>query len=247
MRPRLLAACVVLPFLTSCVETVLVPTGTVVREGSRQVAFAEAAGVKLWAEFQWSGDPVNLPDFVTPVLVTMENTSGRPVRLAYPDFTLLGVSGTRYAALPPYSVGAGVSERARPEQPIVFVDYHPATPVRPGPPPPPPAKLRIHHHRFHVAPPYAHFYLGLPLWAGLWALNANYYAHWHAAWPVRLPTPDMLERALPEGALEDGGRVSGHLYFQNVRREAGVQLQATLHDATTGQDLATLSIPFAVR
>lgn len=246
MRPRLLAFCVLLPFLTSCVETVLVPTGSVVQQGSRQVAFAEAAGVKLWAEFQWSGDPVNLPDYVTPVLVTMENTSGRPVRLAYEDFTLLGASGTRYAALPPFGIAAGVSERTQPASDVVLVDYHPATPVRP-PPPPPPVKVRIHHHRFHVAPPYAHFYVGVPLWAGLWALNTGYYARWQPAWPVRLPTADMLERALPEGALEQGGRVTGHLYFQNVRREGAVQLQATLHDATTEQDLASLAIPFAVR
>lgn len=248
MRPRLFSCCVAVAVLSSCVETVLVPTGSVVREGARQVAFAEAGGVKVWAEFQWSGDPANLPDYVTPVLVTIENTSGRTVRLAYQDFTILGSTGLRYAALPPFGIAPGVSERPQTRDDIVLADYHPAAPViRPPPPPIHPVTPRIHHHRFHVAPHYAHFYVGLPLWAGLWALNSSYYARWSPSWPVKLPTEDMLQRALPEGALDDGGRVTGHLYFQNVRREAAVQLQATLHEATTAADIATITIPFAVR
>ncbi len=246
MTRRLWSSVFAVAVLSACVETVLVPAGPVTRQGSRQVAFAQAAGVTVWAEFQWAGDPPNLHEYVTPVLVTIENTSGRPVRLAYQDFTLLGSTGTRYAALPPFGITPGVSERPLASN-IVFADYHPAGPARPPPPPPRPVTPRIHHHGFHVAPPYAPFFVGLPLWAGFWAFNAGYHARLASSWPVRLPTADMLEHALPEGALEDGGRISGHLYFQNVRREAGVQFTADLHEATSGQDLATLSIPFVVR
>lgn len=244
MTRRAWAAALWIVVFGACVETVMVPARP---SGPLPVASAQALGVTVWAEFQWSGDPPNLREYVTPVLVTVENHSGRAVRLAYQDFSLLGSSGTRYAALPPFSVAPGVSERSV-EQPIVLADFHPAAPARPAPPPPPRhVTPRIHHRGFHVAPPYAHFYVGLPLWAGLWAFNAGYYARWSASWPTRLPTADMLERALPEGALEDGGRVTGHLYFQNVHREAAVEFTAALHDAQTGQDVATISLPFVMR
>lgn len=240
IRPALCAVFAVL--VSGCVVPVLVPTGVAVRSGSRDVAFTEAGGVRVWADGTWSGDPANLPDYVTPVLVTVENRSGRAVRLAYEDFTLLGATGTRYAALPPFSISGPVSDATVRPGTIVLADYHPARPV-----PQRPVSPRIHSHRFHVAPPYAHLYIGFPLWAGLWALNAAYYAHWSAMWPTLLPTDDMLQRAMPEGALEDGGVVSGYVYFQNVNREATVQLEVQLHDAASAASMGVAAIPFSVR
>lgn len=57
----------------------------------------------------------------------------------------------------------------------------------------------------------------------------------------------MLQRALPEGALDDGGVVSGYVYFQNVNREPTVQLQLQLHDAADGAAMGAASLPFAVQ
>jgi hypothetical protein len=58
----------------------------------------------------------------------------------------------------------------------------------------------------------------------------------------------MLRQALPEGTLEEGGSVTGFLYFQDVsEREGRVTLQARLVDARTGEQFGTLSIPFDVR
>jgi hypothetical protein len=62
-----------------------------------------------------------------------------------------------------------------------------------------------------------------------------------------LPTKDMLEQALPEGTLENGGTVAGFIYFQSIgKREQQVTLQAQLVDARTGESFGRLSIPFQV-
>lgn len=231
-----------------CVQPVLVPGPGAVQVPGSGAAFVEVAGVRLWADGAWRGSPVELPEYLTPVSLTLENRSGRSVRLAYEDFTLLGASGVRYAALPPFSLNAPTTEREVAPGAVVLADYHPAAPVaRPRHPPPRPVHPRIHVHRFWVAPPYGGLYVGLPLWPHLWAWNAAYYQQWRAAWPAQLPSEDMLQRALPEGALEDGGVVAGTVYFQYAGREAAVQLQLHLHDAQTGGSLGTAVVPFVVR
>ncbi len=241
MRSPLVLLASALAFST-CVP-ILVPASTAVRSGP--AAFAEVGGVRAWAEGTWTGFPANLPDYVTPVHVTLENRSGRTVRLAYQDFALRGGTGVRYAALPPFSIPAAVGDAAAPGT-VVLADYHPAKPVTPHPPPRP-VHPRIHVHRFFVAPPYAGVYVGFPLWPHLWAWNAAYYAQWRPLWPSALPSDDMLQRALPEGALEDGGVVSGFVYFQHAGREANVTLELSLHDAQTGDALGTAALPFVVQ
>jgi hypothetical protein len=244
---------VVLALLSgSCVVPLLVPAGTTVRSGgNRDVAFAEVAGVRAWAHGDWRGNPGDLPDVLTPVHLTLQNEANRTIRLSFEDCALVGSSGTRYAVLPPFEMSTSMSEAPPPPSTIALVDYHPAVPVRPPPHVhlrvrPPPVVPRIHVYRFHVAPPYAHFYFGVPFWTA-WAWNAAYHARYSAMWPRALPTEDMLQQALPEGALDDGGLVSGFLYFQSVRNEASVSLEVKLHDATTGEALGVLRMPFGIR
>lgn len=65
--------------------------------------------------------------------------------------------------------------------------------------------------------------------------------------PTALPTQDMLAEALPEGVHEDGGRVDGFIYFQNVTREDQVRFELKLVDASNGTELGTpISVPFRV-
>ncbi len=58
---------------------------------------------------------------------------------------------------------------------------------------------------------------------------------------------DMLARALPEGVLQPGSRVSGFLYFEGVG--AGVKqvrLIAEFPNPQCGAPVARLAIPFVV-
>jgi hypothetical protein len=59
----------------------------------------------------------------------------------------------------------------------------------------------------------------------------------------------MLDRALPEGVLENGGTASGYLYFQKVgTREREVTFLAGLQEPTWERQpthqLASIDIPF---
>jgi hypothetical protein len=57
-----------------------------------------------------------------------------------------------------------------------------------------------------------------------------------------------LLEALPEGAVQDGGSVSGFVYFQSVTgRESAVQFKLNLADASDGQTFGVLAIPFQTK
>jgi hypothetical protein len=57
----------------------------------------------------------------------------------------------------------------------------------------------------------------------------------------------MLAEALPEGVVQEGGKVSGFLYFEGVaNRESRVEFVMNLVDASNGENFGQVSIPFAV-
>ena len=241
MRPIswLLAACVV---FTGC-SSVIVPAEGVARSPQdRDYAFTEVSGVRVWASGnEWDGLPAELPSVLTPIAVTLENRSGFKVRVTTRDFSLVGSSGFRYAALPPLA-GEPRSEADRPFQ-VMTVDYHPAVPVRR-----PPYRNAPAPQRFWIARPHVHVYPGFPVWPHPWRWwDPAYQQRWYSRWPGSLPSEDMLERALPDGVLEDGGRISGFVYFQHLERERSAVLELSLHDAETGNDLGTARVPFDIR
>jgi hypothetical protein len=58
----------------------------------------------------------------------------------------------------------------------------------------------------------------------------------------------MIAEALPEGVLQDGGRVEGFLYFRGVLgREARVTLRFELTDAANDQPFGAVNVPLVVR
>lgn len=240
MRTRLLIPLVAAASLLGCAtEPVLVPgPGASRPAGAPQVALADVAGVRLWANGDaWKGTPSTLEQVLTPVQVTLENHSGRPIRIAYKDFSLLGSTGFHYAALPPFSLqGTAVSAAGQPGA-VIPAAYHPVAPIQP----------RFRSERFLLARPYLGFYPGFQPWPYGWEWDPFYYDRWYGSWPTPLPTKDMLEEALPEGVVEDGGRVAGFIYFQQTTsKESQVQLQFEVHDAKTGEVLGTGSVPFVV-
>jgi hypothetical protein len=83
------------------------------------------------------------------------------------------------------------------------------------------------------------------VWSGPFAYEPPDYGGFYARWPERLPTRDMLSEALPEGVVQDGGRVAGFVYFRRVTaRESAVEFELTLADASDGKAFALVAIPF---
>jgi hypothetical protein len=160
------------------------------------------------------------------VRITVKNNSGKTLRVSYRDFTLAGASGFHYEAVPPIKARGTLSARQAPPSPSLRM-------------------AAWEHDRFSVAPRYGYLYPGMDMWEGPWADDPLYYDGFHARWPEKLPTQDMLSEALPEGAVQDGGSVAGFVYFQSVTgRESAVQFEMSLVDANNGQTFGRVAIPF---
>jgi hypothetical protein len=60
--------------------------------------------------------------------------------------------------------------------------------------------------------------------------------------PFALPSPDMLDRALPEGVLAPGETASGFVYFEPGAGPGPVELTARLRDARSGELLGRAAV-----
>ena len=64
----------------------------------------------------------------------------------------------------------------------------------------------------------------------------------------QLPTGAMVQKALPEGVLEPGGRVTGFLYFEDI--DVGKDDRATfvtdLVNASGGETVGAIRIPLEI-
>ncbi len=191
--------------------------------GRSSLAVESRSGVTVTADGSvWDSSPKNVATELTPVWVTLHNETGRSLRVQYDEFTLKGASGAVYVALAPYVLPASGSKP-------VFV-------VKDG----------GDFDKFQVAAYLAPVYPWLPVWTGPLAHGPSIYS---VASRAGLPTDSMLERALPEGVLENGGSVSGFLYFQKVdARESRATLQLGLQEPTPAwqptRQVAAIDIPF---
>lgn len=191
--------------------------------GRRTLAVESRSGVTVTADGSvWDSSPKNLPTEVTPVWVTLHNATGRSLRVQYDEFTLKGASGAIYIALAPYVLRASPSR--------------PAFEVPDG----------GYFDKFQVAAYLAAFYPWLPVWSGPLPHGPSIQSvAWRAGWP----SADMLDRALPEGVLENSGTASGFLYFQKVDvRESRATFLASLQEPTPAlqptHQVAAIDIPF---
>jgi|SRR5581483_6987179 len=256
---------------SACTLTpVLVPdTGALRAPGTKTGAFAEANGVRITINGDaWQADPVDLGDALTPVLVTIENNSRVPLRVSYQDFSLVGATGFRYAALPPFQVQGQLPVGQRELKPgivLAAAEARPApSPVGAPPPPrpePAPAPLpreprvrppvvnapHFHHEHFYVAPRFGPLYPGIEAWPYFYPYDQGYYDRFYDMWPETLPTQDMVNQAMPEGVIESQGRISGFVFFQKVApREQHVRFEMKLVDAHGQREFGDLAIPLAV-
>ncbi|MFZ5468301.1 MAG: hypothetical protein ACOZIN_02590 [Myxococcota bacterium] len=199
--------------------------------GYEGVARTEVEGVKVMVEgAAWRGRPSDLEAYLTPVRVSIQNESNRPITIRYSLFALETSLGFRYNPLPPLKVLQEASS-SYPAQVGLSVGI-----AYPYP-----------YSHFYVSPYYAHYYPFFAPWPGSFFYDPFYYDRYYGYWVEPLPSRDMIEHALPEGVLEAGGRVSGFLYFQQPSPEVNaVTFQAKLVDANTEEQFGVVEIPFVV-
>jgi hypothetical protein len=180
----------------------------------KDTAVAESAGVRLVLSGVWKGHPGDLWQIVTPVRVAIENHSGAPLRIHYKQFELTGPTGMTVHAIPPFRI----------QRPGVVTPYYP-------------------YVDFYVPPVFSPWYPGVPTWAGPFDYDPFYFDTYYV-WKQPLPSSDMLAKALPVGVLDNGGRITGYLYFQKVPKEVPeVTFTANLVDAKTDKDIGKIAIP----
>jgi hypothetical protein len=213
----------------ACARTVakLSPApGATVAQGPGEGAMATAAGVRVTARAEaWQWDPSDLKAKVTPILLELQNDGANPVLVRYNRISLTDEQGHHFNVMPPYDINATVTEAERVENPFYGFD------------------------RFAVAPYLSRWYPRLLRYNGNFAYDATYYSPYLTEYhQVHLPTTDMIQRALPEGVLSAGGRVSGFVYFQKLDRDAGrLTLAIDVVNAQSGSVLGTAQIPFVAR
>ena len=230
----LLGCCVLAAYACAPVELRPASDARVVADAPR-AAVAEDSAVRVIVEAgAWSANPRNLDQEILPLKVTIENDGSEPVRVRYADFTLAAERGIQYTPLPPLAIDGSVTETsARP------VAVPPRNPIRPY----------YTHHGFLLAPWYGPYYDGdWPSSGYPWRYDSRYYDAYYPRWRVDLPTADMLTRALPEGVVEPGGRVTGFMYFQRIRDGLDrVTFQANLTAAARDdRTVAIVRLPFEV-
>lgn len=195
------------------------PTARLV-PGRGEGAAATEAGVTVEARVgAWQARPVDLELLVTPVLVTVDNQSGRPLRVRYEHFELVA-GGRTYVARSPFAVRGWVSEplAALPRPWLGF------------------RVVGVHGGRaILLADPFLD-----PFW---W----DPFPGWRYG-RVGLPTGDMVALALPERTVEPGARVTGFVYFDRLTRDgADVEFVMRLVDARSGEEFGRVVIPFVLR
>jgi hypothetical protein len=211
-------------------ETRLDPAPTVKTIDTQQ-AVTTVHGVRVTADADaWQGIPAVI-EHVTPIKVTIANQNTAPLQIRYDRFALLGGSGRRYAALPPYKIEGRANALA------VTGPYREFLPPR------------IYQRGFRVAYPYGSVYPGWPVTRQAYYFDPAYYDRYYRYWEtVYLPTREMLSEALVEGKLDPGGFVSGFIYFEPVDlfAETDVTFHLELVTADGATVLGTAAIPFVI-
>ncbi len=213
--------------LASCAGQELRPAAEATPAALRgEAAVAADSGVQVAASTgAWEARPFDLETELTPVLVEILNQSSRPLRIGYEAFWFS-------------------SQRGRIVRRLTALQHSGADR---------PAGLRAGNlttliRGFGGAPYLRGYYPMLGIYSGPFAFSDGYYGTYLPVWSgyrrIELPTEDMLERALPEGVVEPGGRVGGFLYFQRIKGAGPFTFNADLVDARSGERFGGIVIPF---
>lgn len=196
--------------------------------GMEEAARSTIQGVTVLVQADgWPG-PLHIEEEVTPLKIRIDNDSGQPVRMRYNEFTLIGPNGASFAALPPSQIESELS---------VMTDA-PGEPYGTG----------FYHRYFAVAPYHVTLYPNIDPYTGRFPADPYYHSAYYSYWAdVDLPTPEMRQRAIPEGVIRSGGSLDGWIFFERVDDDLPkVVFRADLVNADTGRKFAEARIPFAV-
>jgi len=191
--------------------------------GEPQAAYSVVEGVRCSADVgAWRSKVDDLPGGVVPVKVWIKNESGHAIRLLAEDFVMVGKSGHSYRPVPVVAL-AGEGAGPRDIEPMYASS------------------------KFYVAPRLHDVYSSLEPWRAPLQRDEQLYDRQFKRWGKRRPTLQMIRMALPEGVLDDGGMISGFLYFENpLDAESKVNFEADFGRDDGSGTVAAIEIPFRI-
>jgi hypothetical protein len=208
---------------SGCGHGALVPAPSAqVIAGAPKAAYSENDGVGCSADVgAWPERAKQPPVEVVPVKVRIRNNSGKAIQLLADEFVLVGKSGHRYRPVPVLPLDGGNRVAVNP----IFASM-----------------------KFYVAPRLRGAYPTLDPWATRLSRDEADYDRQFRRWGKAQPTTEMIRMALPEGVLDDGGLISGFVYFESpLDEEDRVTFQADFEQGDGSGTVASVEIPFRVR
>ncbi|HEY7373186.1 MAG TPA: hypothetical protein VIF57_13570 [Polyangia bacterium] len=190
--------------------------------GEPLAAYSIVEGVRCSADVgAWRSKVDELPGDVVPVKVWIKNQSGHPIQLLAQDFEMLGKNGHSYRPIPVVAL-AGEGSAPRDIEPMYASS------------------------KFYVAPRLHGVYSSLEPWRAPLQRDEQLYDRQFKRWGKSRPTLQMIRMALPEGVLDDGGMISGFLYFESPLAESKVTFQADFGRDDGSGTVAAIEIPFRI-
>ncbi len=208
-----------------CGHGTLVPASSAsIVPNAPSAAYSIAEGVRCSANVgAWNGRENEIPSFVVPVKVRIKNASGGPIRVRYEDFSLVGRKGRSYRPVPVLPMDADARKRIPKLAPIYAAS------------------------KFFVAPGFHDVYATLEPWTAPLERDDELYERLFRRWGKQPPALDVLRVALPEGVLDDGGVVTGYLFFESpLDKEDRVTFEATFGGGDGQTTVASIEIPFKI-
>lgn len=196
---------------------------------SEPIAVVTTGGVTMKVHpGAWSGEPERF-DKVLPVLVEITNDGEVPLRIRHAQFSLLTTSGERVVATPPFNLGVTETDPVgASSDPYIGYPFF-----------------------GHVFFPYAQGFFPF----GSFGRSGHFGGYPYSRLgpfaffrSVRLPSSDMVAKALPEVVVEPGARATGFVYFvdhgEHVDLDHGspVDFRADLLNAETREWIATIGV-----
>jgi hypothetical protein len=210
---------------TGCGHGALIPAPSAsLVPNAPTAAFSVVEGVRCSANVgAWTARDGELPEFVVPVKVRIKNASGKPIQVLYEDFVLLGKKGRAYRPIPVLPIGAEERKRIPRFDPLYASS------------------------KFYVAPGFRDVYARLDPWSAPLQRDETLYDKLFRRWGDQRLRLDLLRMALPEGVLDDGGIVTGFLFFESpLAKESRVTLAAEFEASDGRGTVASIEIPFTV-
>jgi len=177
----------------------------------------------------WNGND-EVKKEVTPLKIKVENNNEKPIEITYDKLSLVTKDGDLYAALPIYDVRGDLDKAELIMEDTITV------------------KTEMNYDRFYLYPMYTHVINDVPVSQYQYFGKESYYKKYYADWKdTGMPTSAMRNLALPEGTLENGGSISGFVYFQKVDPDLKeITLNMAIVNAESDLVINSIKVPFWV-